>query len=116
MGLGKIMTEYSGKASKTGKARNKLHALEKKHREAGHTSKADRIKTNNLGTKKINARKNKAQERIRNIAFKAAHSVVDKASLVISEDLSRPIAKKKPRKKYNRKMFSMGQRHTSRSP
>ncbi|CAG4931285.1 unnamed protein product, partial [Acidithrix sp. C25] len=104
MGLGKIMTEYSGKASKTAKARNKLHALEKKHREAGHTAKADRIKTNNLGTKKINARKNKAQKRIRNIAFKAAHSVVDKASLVISEDLSRPIAKKKPQKKYNKKM------------
>ena len=105
-GLGKIMTEYSDKVSKTGKARNKLYALEKKHMEAGHIAKADRIKVNNLGTKKINTRKNKVQKRIRNIAFKAAHSVVDKASLVISEDLTSPIAKKHPWKNYNRKMSS----------
>ncbi|WP_276981977.1 zinc ribbon domain-containing protein [Ferrimicrobium acidiphilum] len=104
VGLGEIMTEYSDKASKTGQARNRLYALEKKHREAGRTAKADRIKTNNLGTKKINARKDKAQKQIRNIAFRAAHSVVDKASLVISEDLSRPIAKRRPWKKYNRRM------------
>jgi len=106
VGLGKIMTEYSDKVNKTGKARNKLHALEKKHRKAGHTAKADRIKSNNLGKKKINARKNKAQKRIRNVAFKAAHSVVDKASLVISGDLTRPIAKKQPWKNYNRRMSS----------
>ena len=104
VGLGEIMTEYSDKASKTGQARNRLYALEQKHREAGRTAKADRIKTNNLETKKVNARKDKAQKRIRNIVFRAAHSVVDKASLVISEDLSRPIAKKQTWKKYNRRM------------
>ena len=104
IGLGKVMTEYSDKASQTGRARNKLHALEQTHREAGHSAKADCIKKNNLGTKKINARKAKAQKQIRNIAFKSAHSVVDKASLVISEDLSAPIAKKPPWKKYNRRM------------
>ncbi|MEX6431097.1 transposase, partial [Ferrimicrobium acidiphilum] len=92
------------KASKTGKARNKLHALEKKHREARHIAKADRIKNNNLGTKKVKARKDKAQKRIANIASKAAHSVVDKASVVVSEDLSRSITKKHPWKKHNRRM------------
>ncbi|WP_201773867.1 zinc ribbon domain-containing protein [Ferrimicrobium acidiphilum] len=107
VGLGEIMTEYSDKASKTGQARNRLYALEQKHREAGRTAKADRIKTNNLGTKKINARKDKVQKRIRNNAFRAAHSVVDKASLVISEDLSRPIAKRRPWKKYNRRMSAL---------
>ncbi|WP_276961055.1 hypothetical protein [Ferrimicrobium acidiphilum] len=104
VGLGEIMTEYSDKTSKTNKSRNRLYALEQKHREAGRTAKADRIKTNNLETKKVNARKDKAQKRIRNIVFRAAHSVVDKASLVISEDLSRPIAKKQTWKKYNRRM------------
>ncbi|MEX6431086.1 transposase, partial [Ferrimicrobium acidiphilum] len=92
------------KASKTGKARNKLHALEKKHREARHIAKADRIKNNNLGTKKVKVRKDKAQKRIANIAFKAAHSVVDKAGIVVSEDLSRSITKKHPWKKHNRRM------------
>ncbi len=70
VGLGKIMTEYSDKASKTNKSRNKLYALEQNHREAGRISKADRIKNNNLGKTKINARKDKAQKQIRNIAFK----------------------------------------------
>jgi transposase len=96
------MTEYSDKASKTNKSRNKLYALEQNHREAGRISKADRIKNNNLGKTKINARKDKAQKQIRNIAFKAAHSVVDKANLVVSEDLS----KKHPWKNYNRRMSS----------
>lgn len=77
VGLGQIMTEYSDKTSKAGKARNKLYALEKKHRAVGHTAKADRIRANNLGTTKINARK-------------------DKADVVISEDLSRSIARKRP--------------------
>lgn len=44
IGLGKVMTEYSDKASQTGRARNRLHVLEKKHREAGHSAKADRIR------------------------------------------------------------------------
>ncbi|WP_298207896.1 hypothetical protein [Ferrimicrobium sp.] len=104
IGLGKIMTEYSDKASKTGKARNELCAREKKHRESGRTAKANRIRDNNLGTKKINARKAKAQRRITNVAFKAAHAVIDKAGVVISEDLSCPIAKKQPWKKYNRRV------------
>jgi len=103
-GLGEVMTEYSDKTSKTNKSRNKLYALEQKHREAGRISKEDRIKNNNLGKTKINARKDKAQKQIRNIAFKSAHSVVDKANLVVSEDLTRPIAKKHPWKNYNRRM------------
>ncbi len=51
VGLGKIMTEYSDKASKTNKSRNKLYALEQNHREAGRISKADRIRNNNLDKK-----------------------------------------------------------------
>ncbi len=98
-GIGQVMTKYSDKTSKTNKARNRLHALEKKHRASGNVSKADRIKLNNLGKKKINARKDKAQKQIRNVAFKAAHAVVDKASTVVSEDLTRPIAKKHPWKR-----------------
>nr|WP_276977779.1 hypothetical protein [Ferrimicrobium acidiphilum] len=105
IGFGKVMTEYSDKTSKTNKSRNRLYALEQKHREAGgRTAKADHIKTNNLGTKKINARRSKAQNRIRNMVLQAVHSVVDKVGVVVSEDLSRPIAKRRPWKKCNRRM------------
>jgi hypothetical protein len=102
--FGAVMTAYSDKASETGKARNKLYALEKKHRKNGNTKKADNIRVNNLGRKKIDARRALAQKRLRDIAFKATHTIVDKAALVVSEDLTSQFAKKYPWKRFNRRM------------
>lgn len=102
--FGKVMTEYSDKAAATGARRNKLHALEKKHREAGRIAKADRIRKNNLGWTKINARKETTQKRLRTIAYQAAHSVVDKAAVVASEDLTAAITSKHQWKRFNRRM------------
>jgi len=102
--FGAVMTEYSDKVSKTGSARNKLHALEKKHRQGGNLKKADNIRTHNLGRKKIDARRQLAQTQLRGIAFKATHTIVDKAAVVVSEDLTSPIAKKRPWKRFNRRM------------
>jgi transposase len=104
--FGAVLTEYSDAAAETGKARNKLHALEKKHRANGNTAKAGRIAKNNLGRKKLEARRTRAQKRLRNIAYKAAHSIVDKASTVASEDLTSPIAAKQQWKRFNRRMSS----------
>jgi hypothetical protein len=102
--FGKVLTEYSDKASATGKARNKLYALEKKHREAGRTTKADNIKRCNLGRIKLDGRKDRAHKRLRTIAYQSAHAIVDKAAVVISEDLTAPITKKQVWKRYNRRM------------
>ena len=102
--FGFVMSDYTDKVSQTGRARNKLHALGKKYRQAGKIQKADNIRENNLGRKKLDARKERTQKRLRNIAFKAAHSIVDKAETVASEDLTSPMAKKKPWKKFNRRM------------
>jgi len=104
LGFGAELRAFSDAAHKTGIARNRLHALEKKHRAAGRTAKADRILKNNLGRKKIEARRAKTQRRLRNLAFKAAHTIVDKASSVGAEDLTSPIAKKQPWKGFNRRM------------
>jgi transposase len=104
--FGAVLTDYSDKTSETHKCRNKLHATEKKHRAAGRLAKADRIKKHNLGRKKIDARRDRAQRHLRTIAFQSAHTVVDKAGVVVSEDLSSPIAKKQPWKKFNRRMSS----------
>jgi transposase len=106
IGFGKVLTHYSDKVSKTGKARNKLHALEKKHREKGNQAKADRIKKNNLGRIKLERRKEKTKKQLKTIAFKAAHSLVDKATIIAAEDLTTPIAKKKLWKTFNRRMSS----------
>jgi transposase len=102
--FGDVLTAYSDQVSKTGKARNKLHALEKKHRAAGRIAKADRIKTSNLGRVKLEARRDRAQNRLRNIAYQAAHAIVDKATVVGSEDLTMPIKGKVQWRKYNRRM------------
>lgn len=103
--FGKIMTSYSDQVSKTGKARNKLYALEEKHRKAGRIEKADHIKHNNLGRIKLDGRRNRAQQQLRNIAYQSAHKIVDKSGLVGSEDLTSPISSKKDSgRRYNRRM------------
>lgn len=102
--FGKIMTRYSDKVAATGKNRNKLHALEQKHRDAGNINKAERIKRNNLGRNKINVRKEEVQKQLRTIAYQSAHSIVDKASVIASEDLTAVIASKHQWKRFNRRM------------
>jgi hypothetical protein len=102
--FGQVLTEYSDKVAATGKNRNRLHAIENRHRKAGRTAKADRIRKNNLGRKKLNARRNRAQAQIRTIAYQAAHAVVDKAKKVVSEDLTSPISSNDKWRQYNRRM------------
>ena len=104
--FGAVLTAYSDKTAATNRQRNKLHALEKKHRAAGNIAKADRIQQHNLGRKKIDARREKAQKQLQTIAYQAAHSIVDKAAMVASEDLTSPIAKQQPWKRFNRRMSS----------
>lgn len=103
--FGRVMTEYSNKIKSTNVARNKLHALEKKHRAAGRIAKANRIKLHNLGTKKQTRRKVTTHKHIRHIVYNAVHAVVDKAAVVVSEDLTSPIVgNKNRRKEFNYKM------------
>ena len=92
--FGAVLTKYSDTVSATGKQRNPLHALEKKPRAKGHRAKANRIHRHNLGRKKLNARRQRTQNHLRTISYQAAHSIVDKAALVVSEDLTARIAKK----------------------
>ena len=102
--FGAVLSRYSDATSQSGKGRNKLHALQKKHLNAGRVAKACRIVICNLGRKKMDARKEKAQKSLRDIAFQSAHTIVDKATVVVSEDLSSSIASKVQWKKYNRRM------------
>ena len=102
--FGAVMTAYSDKVAKTGQARNRLHALEKAHRAAGRIAKADRIRLNNLGRVKLGSRRERAHQQLRTMAYQAAHSVVDKAAVIGSEDLTSPIRGKNQWRQYNRRM------------
>jgi hypothetical protein len=103
--FGRVLSAFSDTQSATGKQRNRLHALEKAHRAAGRIAKADRIQACNLGCVKRDARRSRAQQVLRTIAYQSAHTVVDKAGFVVSEDLSSPISSSKVQwRQYNRRM------------
>ncbi len=109
--FGKIMTEGTKVRHEKGIARNKLHALSKNHK---NPRKKRNILKYNLGRKEIEKRNERQENRLRDVAFKAAHAVVDKASVVVSEDLSRRMKSSKDRgKKYNRIMNSWAKGYLS---
>lgn len=98
-GFGEILTKGTEKRNKKGKARNKLHQTAKKK-----PHKAARIYKFNLGRKKLEKTNVSQQKLIRNVAFQAAHAIVDSAIEVRAEDLTNPITASRRWKKYNRLM------------
>ncbi len=106
-GLGKELSQYSDELKPICQRRNKLKALARKH-EKKNPKKAKRIRKYNLGRKKLNKKHKKHKARTRDIAFKAAHSLVDKAKTIAAEDLTRPITQKDKKKK-DRKNYGKNQ-------
>lgn len=85
-GLGELLSKESDVLKKKYQKRNKLKAM---------ADTKPHILANNLGRKKLNARKAKHTANVRDLVYKAAHSVVDKANVVVSEDLTSVIPDKK---------------------
>jgi len=83
--FGQTLTNASEQLSKTGKVRNKLHALHKK----SSKHKAHRIRKFNLGKKKMKERKRKGQLRVKQQISQAIHQVVKehKPAIIVTERL-----------------------------
>jgi IS605 OrfB family transposase len=83
--FGKTITQYSEKLNKTGKVRNKAHALAKK----SSKHKAHRIRKYNLGKKKMRDRKRKGQVRVKQQISHAIHAVCEKRqpTIIVTERL-----------------------------
>ena len=98
-GLGTILSAESDYLKTKYQRRNKIKAVAdaKPH-------KREKIVRNNLGRKKMDSRRRKHKARVRDILFKSAHSVVDKASTIAAEDLTSPISGKSYGKNQNRRM------------
>ena len=79
---------YPCQRKEKGQRRNKLRDLEGKHRDKGHTRKADNIRQHNLGHRKWDRRQVRHRKQVRDHLCQAAHAVVDKAGTVACEDLS----------------------------
>jgi len=89
-GLGKLLTKHSDRLNKKYQARNKLRAIltKKPH-------KNPNIIKNNLGRRKLNRQNEKVQSQIKDTIGKATHKLVDKAEVIVAEDLTSPIKSNK---------------------
>ncbi|MFE5123104.1 zinc ribbon domain-containing protein [Streptomyces sp. NPDC056669] len=103
--LGQLLSSESDHRKAKGQRRAKLRALAEKAEQRGDHAKAQRIRDNNLGTIKRERRSNAWKCRVRDLTFKAVHAVVDKANVIVAEDLAKTFAShKKLGKNTNRRL------------
>jgi transposase, IS605 orfB family len=105
-GFGKLLTKKSDFLDEKYKNRNKLWAIMKKTREAGDIKKANNIKFNNLGNKKLNRQKEVMKAELKEKIYSAAKVLAQKASIVAIEDLTFKTKSKGKFKKVNRRLSS----------
>lgn len=101
-GLGKLLSAESDYLKAKYQKRNKIAAIA----EASSPSKRARIEQNNLGRKKLDQRRARHTANVRNVVFKAVHSVFDKADDVAVEDLTATIRSRKVRSKNMKRRLS----------
>jgi putative transposase len=104
--LGEILTQASDRRCEKGQKRNKIHAIEKKHR-LNNPQKARRMRKNNLGRKKLNITQRKVEANLEREINSAINKFIDEKNpdIVITEDLSHHFTYDKS-KKINRRLSS----------
>ena len=105
-GFGKLLTKKSDFLNEKYKNRNKLWAIMKKAKEAGDIKRANNIKINNLGNKKLNRQKEVMKIELKEKIYSAAKVLAQKASIVAIEDLTFKTKSKGKFKKVNRRLSS----------
>ena len=105
-GFGKLLTKKSDFLDEKYKNRNKLFAIMKKSREYGNFKKANNIKTNNLGNKKLDKQKATMKIELKEKIYSAAKMLARKASIIAIEDLTFKTKSKGKFKKVNRRLSS----------
>jgi IS605 OrfB family transposase len=98
-GLGQILTQQSDKLKKKYQARNKLWVIANKK-----TQKMQNIIKNNLGRKKLTSQNEKVRFQIKDTIYQATHKLVDKAEVIVAEELTSPIAGSKFGKNVTRRL------------
>lgn len=87
-GFGKLLTKKSDFLDEKYKNRNKLFAIMKKAKDAGDIRKANNIKANNLGNKKLDKQKENMKIELKEKIYSAAKVLAQKASIIAIEDLT----------------------------
>jgi hypothetical protein len=104
LGLGAMLTAKSDANKVRYQGRQTLAALADKHLVKGHYRTYERIVQHNLGKQKIVRQKARHRAVIRTKVFIATHALVDKAAVLVVEDLSRPIVGYDRGKNQNRRL------------
>lgn len=105
-GFGKLLTKKSDFLDEKYKNRNKLWAIMKKARESGNFKKANNIRANNLGNKKLDKQKEIMKTELKEKIYSAAKVLAQKASIIAIEDLTFKTKSKGKFKKVNRRLSS----------
>ena len=104
--FGNIQTSESESRNSKQKKRNKLLSVLNKAKKKGNYVKANRIEKNNLGLNKWNRRERRFKSRVSDLAYKSVHQLCNKASTIVYEDLTEPIASNKPRSKKRKRSLN----------
>lgn len=105
-GFGKLLTKKSDFLDEKYKNRNKLFAIMKKAREHGNSKKANNIKANNFGNKKLDKQKERMKIELKEKIYSATKILAQKASIIAIEDLTFKTKSKGKFKKVNRRLSS----------
>ncbi|WP_208869767.1 RNA-guided endonuclease TnpB family protein [Micromonospora cremea] len=93
--LGQLLTAESDRIKERNRRRAKLRSIANTAARRGDQAKAERIATINLGTIKRNRQAARHRGRVRTEIFTAVHQVVDKAAVVVAEDLTKTFTGRK---------------------
>ena len=91
--LGRLLTVESDRLKERNRRRAKLRSIANSTSER---AKGDRIRKYNLGTVKRDRQAAKHQAQVRTEIFTAVHRVIDKAAVVVAEDLTKSFGGRKP--------------------
>ncbi|MGW5557791.1 RNA-guided endonuclease TnpB family protein [Micromonospora sp. NPDC003944] len=94
--LSRLLTTESDRTKERNRRRAKLRSIANNAARRGDQAKADRISQNNLGTVKRDRQAARHRAQVRTEIFTAVHRVVDKATVVVAEDLTKTFAGRKP--------------------
>lgn len=102
-GLGELLSTESDALKDKNQSRAKLRAIAEN---TPNHSKSQHILENNLGRKKKQRHARRIKAQIRDKVYKAVHAVVDKANVIVAEDLTAPMSGKNFGKNVNRRLAS----------
>ncbi|MFG1828835.1 RNA-guided endonuclease TnpB family protein [Micromonospora chersina] len=93
--LGELLSGESDRLKERNRRRAKLRSIANTAALRGNHAKAHRIRSHNLGTVKRDRQAIRHRAQVRTEIFKAVHRVVDKAGVVVAEDLTKRFAGRK---------------------